>query len=49
MRRIVTIVAFTVLLAARARAGTQDENLIEYGMGGFADGGHGPPMLYPRR
>jgi len=47
MRRIVTIVAFTVLLTARARAGTQDGNLIEYGMGGFADGGHGPPMLYP--
>jgi len=47
MRRIVTIVAFTVLLTARARAGTQDGNLIEYGMGGFADGGYGPPMLYP--
>ena len=28
-------------------AGVQDGNLIEYGMGGFADGGHGPPMLYP--
>jgi hypothetical protein len=28
-------------------SGVQDGNLIEYGMGGFADGGHGPPMLYP--
>jgi len=28
-------------------SGAQDGNLIEYGMGGFADGGHGPPMLYP--
>jgi len=28
-------------------AGVQDGNLIEYGMGGFADGGHGPPMLFP--
>jgi hypothetical protein len=28
-------------------AGALDGNLIEYGMGGFSDGGHGPPMLYP--
>src|SRR2546428_1794788 len=28
-------------------SGAQDGNLIEYGMGGFADGGHGAPMLYP--
>jgi hypothetical protein len=28
-------------------SGSQDGNLIEYGMGGFADGGWGPPMLYP--
>jgi len=28
-------------------AGVQDGNLIEYGTGGFGDGGHGPPMLYP--
>jgi hypothetical protein len=28
-------------------SGVQDGNLIEYGMGGFGDGGHGPPMLFP--
>ena len=28
-------------------AAVEDENLIEYGMGGFADGAIGPPMLYP--
>jgi hypothetical protein len=28
-------------------ANALDGNLIEYGMGGFADGGWGPPMLYP--
>jgi len=31
----------------RRGAGVQDGNLIEYGMGGFADGGRGPPMLSP--
>ena len=27
--------------------GVQDGNLVEYGMGGFADGGVGSPMLFP--
>jgi hypothetical protein len=31
----------------RRGAGVQDGSLIEYGMGGFADGGYGAPMLYP--
>jgi hypothetical protein len=36
-----------LLAAAAAQAQSRDGNLIEYGMGGFADGGWGPPMLFP--
>lgn len=41
-------IAFAVALSCAAFAFASDDgNLIEYGRGGFGDGGIGPPMLYP--
>jgi hypothetical protein len=47
-RRFITA-AVLLLAPAAASAQVRDGNLIEYGMGGFADGGIGSPMLFPQR
>jgi hypothetical protein len=45
MRRVAVAVSFALFCALAAAA--DDGNLIEYGRGGFGDGGWGPPMLTP--